>query len=305
MAYRLDPAAPLDAEIRRIAREQIDRAVEDLASHAEDERAVHEARKRMKRLRALVRLARTAQPDFAQVENARYRDAAKAVSGARDRVALIEALDGLARRFAEESPRLFAKSRRTLTERRDQALGASGDLPARIAETLDALQAGRARLDGFALPHKPRRQRDALTGGLVANLVQARRDHRALRRSPDAERFHDLRKRVKYLGHHLRLLEPLWPNVLSAMREDAEDAAEALGRDHDYAVLLAEIDAEPTRFGSVAEVARLRQLLASHGAELRAGALRHVDRLLAEEPQAFAARIGQLWRDAARGDADG
>ncbi|WP_062015786.1 CHAD domain-containing protein [Aureimonas sp. AU4] len=300
MAYRLDPAAPLDAEIRRIAGEQIERAVEDLATHGEDESAVHEARKRMKKLRALVRLALGARPDFARAENARYRDAAKGVGGARDRVALIEALDGLAKRFADESPRLFAKARRTLEERRDRALGTGGDLAARAAETAEALRAGRSRLDGFALPHSPKRQRDALAAGLAHNLVQARRDLRTVRRHGTAETFHDLRKRIKYLGHHLRLLEPVWPSVVQAMREDADEAAESLGRDHDYAVLLAEIEAEPARFGTATDVARLRALLGRHGEELRAQALVHVERLLSEKPEALAARLARLWREAKR-----
>ncbi|MBB3951676.1 CHAD domain-containing protein [Aureimonas jatrophae] len=305
MAYRLDPTAPLDAEIRRIAGEQIDRAVGDLAGHGEDESAVHEARKRMKKLRALVRLARGARPDFARDENARYRDAAKGVGGARDRVALIEALDGLAERFADESPRLFAKARRTLEERRDRALGSNGDLAARAAETADALRAGRSRLDGFTLPHSAKRQRDALAAGLAHNLSQARRDRRAVRRHGTAETFHDLRKRIKYLGHHLRLLEPVWPGVLQAMREDADLAAEHLGRDHDYAVLLTEIEAEPARFGTSADVARLRALLARHGQELRAQALAPVDRLLSEAPKALADRLARLWREARRAGADG
>lgn len=303
MAYRLEPAAPLDAEIRRIASEQIERAVEDLAAHGEDESAVHEARKRMKKLRALVRLARAVRPDFAARENARYRDAAKAIGGARDRVALIEALDGLAKRFAEESPRLFAKARRTLGERRDRALGTGGDLSARAAETVEALRAGRAQLDGFALSPSPRKQRDALAAGLSRNLEQARRDRRAVRKHESAEAFHDLRKRIKYLGHHLRLLEPVWPGVVQALREEADAAAENLGRDHDYAVLLAEIEAEPGRFGTVADVATLRSLLARHGAELRAEALVSIDRLLSEKPEDFARRLARLWREAARAEA--
>ena len=57
MAYKLDPAAPLDAEFRRIAGEQLRRAERVLvAADGDPNAAVHEARKRLKKLRKLLRL---------------------------------------------------------------------------------------------------------------------------------------------------------------------------------------------------------------------------------------------------------
>ena len=59
MSYRLEPQEPLGAGIKRIAREQIDQALEQLTANPENrDEAVHDARKRFKKIRAALRLVR-------------------------------------------------------------------------------------------------------------------------------------------------------------------------------------------------------------------------------------------------------
>ena len=59
-SYRLEPKEPLPEEIARIARGRIDHAIDELRGKTDStpEEAVHEARKDLKKLRALLRLAR-------------------------------------------------------------------------------------------------------------------------------------------------------------------------------------------------------------------------------------------------------
>ncbi len=59
-AYRIDPAQPVPDEVRRVARGRIDHAIDELRGTSDSTRAeaVHEARKDMKKLRALLRLVR-------------------------------------------------------------------------------------------------------------------------------------------------------------------------------------------------------------------------------------------------------
>ena len=79
-AYRLREGRPLPDELRRIARGRIDHALDELRGKTDStpEEAVHEARKDMKKLRALLRLARgeLGEETFAR-ENACFRDAAR------------------------------------------------------------------------------------------------------------------------------------------------------------------------------------------------------------------------------------
>ena len=88
----------------RIAREQIDKAIaiaED-AGQAPAKR-VHEARRRAKKLRALLRLVR---PDFSDyaAENAFVRDAARGLSAARDTKVAEDTLDRLLDWAGREAP---------------------------------------------------------------------------------------------------------------------------------------------------------------------------------------------------------
>ena len=60
MAYRFKLQEPIAQEVRRVALEQIDIAEEKLASKDDVASAIHDARRCLKRLRALIRLVRPA-----------------------------------------------------------------------------------------------------------------------------------------------------------------------------------------------------------------------------------------------------
>lgn len=296
MAYRFQARTALDADIRRIMREQIVKAIADLGFREGDRHeAVHEARKRFKKLRGLLILARPAHAAFARAETARYRDAARALSGTRDRTALIEALDELERHVGGEAETdAFAVVRTALELKREAAAETLGDPEAVVAATIETLQEGQGRLDGFVVKPGAKRRRATVTAGLQANYARARRDLRAALRSGDSEAFHDLRKRIKYLAMHLKLLADVWPEALTPLERTADAVAEDLGRDHDYAVLRAEMEADPASFGAPADLAAVRARLDRHQEDLRAGAVEAVSRLLADKPKAFAARMDRL-----------
>ena len=96
MPFRIDPKKPFDDEIRRAGLELIDDTVTILRDQPSgSHEAVHDARKRFKRLRALYRLIRKAAPDFGRGENARIRDIARSLAFARDATALVETAEYL------------------------------------------------------------------------------------------------------------------------------------------------------------------------------------------------------------------
>ena len=104
MSYPIDPRLPLTSEVRRIAVEEIEGALGHLAAARDDpDTALHECRKRLKSLRALLRLVRSGDEAFAQAENARYRDASAGLAGPREATALIETVDRLAEAFPDET----------------------------------------------------------------------------------------------------------------------------------------------------------------------------------------------------------
>ena len=87
--------------MRRIALDQIDKAMRDATNTRPNPgERIHQARKRCKKLRGLIRLCRPAFDTY-EVENAALRDAAGALSFLRDAEVLIATYDDLAAAVSE------------------------------------------------------------------------------------------------------------------------------------------------------------------------------------------------------------
>src|SRR4051812_44625789 len=85
MSYRFELREEVGSSFTRIATEQIDRVLRDLKPSKDANLAVHEGRKSLKRLRALLRLVRPGIGDATfKAENARFRDIGALFSADRD-----------------------------------------------------------------------------------------------------------------------------------------------------------------------------------------------------------------------------
>src|SRR5919197_2091003 len=99
MAFILDPSRPIPKAVKKAAKKQLRNILEGLTGQTDldPDEAAHDARKRTKKLRALLRLARPELGDKAyRRENRALRDAARLLSPVRDAWVLVEALDDLA-----------------------------------------------------------------------------------------------------------------------------------------------------------------------------------------------------------------
>ena len=109
MPYRLIKDEPFSEALARIFAEQIDFALGKLRNpeKADLDRAVHEARKSIKKARAILRLV----PLEAKVKRANtlLRDAGRELSRLRDAAALIETVDGLADDSADSADSSLAQ----------------------------------------------------------------------------------------------------------------------------------------------------------------------------------------------------
>src|SRR5262245_3745690 len=120
MSFQLKPDQSLRKNLRRIVQKQIDGALEELAGTSAGTRddAVHEARKSLKKVRAVLRLARPVigQSDYRQA-NTCCRDAARPLTEVRDASILIETFDKTAEHFEKYiAGRSFAGVRKKLEE---------------------------------------------------------------------------------------------------------------------------------------------------------------------------------------------
>src|SRR3954452_25528395 len=265
--------------LRRIAYARLDHALDELRgkSGTSSEEAIHEALKDMKKLRAVLRLARDELGDEVyRRENECFRDAARAMSGVRDADVMLGTLKGLNGSFPE--------LRRALKQHRREA--APGDATDEVIATLEA---ARGRVEEWPLD---RDGFEALEGGLRRIYRRGRRALEAVEEEPSTEIRHEWRKREKDLWYHLTLLRESWPAVLKATADEAHELSDRLGDDHDHAVL-AEWAHE--RLGDDG-LAGFGEAVAAHRGPLQREALELGRRLYAERPGAFVRRLGGYWQ---------
>ncbi len=296
MGYRIERDETVDDAVRRITSEQVAKAIDEIEDAEVDvHEAVHEVRKRCKKIRGLVRLVRPAFPGYSAA-NARFRDLARQLAPIRDATTLLEAFDMLMGRV-ETVVRAdaFAPVRAVLRDRRDT-----------IAEDLDAsarLDAVRADLQEAAAAAEAWDLDDGGADAVVHGLGRTfRRATAAMAEAydgsgdgPAAERFHEWRKRVKYHRYHARLLRRMWDPVLDPWRDEAKRLSDLLGDDHDLAELRAVLAREADRFED-ADLPFLHALIDLRQEELRRAARPLGRRLFAEKPRHHVRRHAALWR---------
>jgi hypothetical protein len=293
MTYRFKLKEPIAEGVRRIGLEQIDIAAARLAARQDVPSAIHDARRCLKRLRALLRLVRPGLPGGVyKREAAQLADIGRLLSGARDLDVMLATLDKLAARQGGTNNAAALQLRKLVTARRRQSAGGDDRRKAlQCLEHVRKLFKGRA-IQGVGLEH--------LGDGLEATLRKARKTfHKACDRDSD-EAFHAWRKTVQQHWRHMALLSRCWPEALSARAAEAKELSRLLGEDHDYAVLVAFARAQPEAALDVGDLAKLIELCRSCQAELRAEARLRGERLLAERADDLKDRVTLYWSSARR-----
>jgi CHAD domain-containing protein len=273
-AFRLKEGEALPDGVRRIAYGRIDHALDALADASEE--GVHEARKDMKKLRALLRLVRgEIGGKVFRREAGTFRDAARELSGVRDADVMLATLADLEKRYdADTGPvRQAVEAHRVRT-------GGGGRRRAADA-AIAVLTEARGRVEDWPLE---RDGFEALEDGLLRTYRRGRRDWRAALDEPSTENLHEWRKRVKDLWYHCSILRETWKPVMTALADEAHELSDRLGDDHDLAVLL--------DFGA----GSLEPLIMSRRGELQEEAFAYGTRLYADKPKAFVRRIAHWSR---------
>lgn len=239
MAYRIDLERSLEKEVRRIAREQLSAAVGLLeAQPAGPHAAIHDARKHIKRTRALYRLVASGAEDFVASENDRLRGIASELSHLRDAAALAESaryLQGVARSEDMGSPiRAMAAA---LERRRDRVAGGTHDVGDKVKKAAAGLREAESALVEFRMSEGSGKAAACLAGGWEKVGDRATEALAACSGSEQSTPFHDLRKRAQDRWMHSGLLRPIWPTAMIALRQAAKSLVDLLGHEHDLVLL--------------------------------------------------------------------
>jgi len=308
VGYVIAPSASARREVRRIAAERLGEAVERLDTlidavgddadvDTDVEEAIHEIRKRCKEVRGLARLVGPALGSRFHRFDRTVRSAANELSALRDAHAVLATFDTL----VDAQPTGDSGARHDLRAVRagqaafaDAATEAAGSGDDRIRTARDLLQEALAASQKWKVPAGF----EPLGDGLGSTYDRGRRWLRRAEKHPTDERLHEWRKAVKHLWYQTRLLHDTAPSVMGPLADNLDDLAEALGDDHDLAVLVARLDGAGA--GTAAAVGHTVDLARARQAELRRRAFRMGHTIYAEDGGAFVARVQRYWLDTVR-----
>ena len=292
MAYRLERGETVIAGLKRIVTDEIESAATQLADdRTSRDEAIHEARKSIKKVRALLRLVSAELGEAYPNENARLRDIARKLSEFRDAFVIIETFDDLKKKYRVETRYRLRSIRAGLTRKRNAAekkatVGIVLDhAAAALAQTAKRVEAWPLETDGFS----------ALRPGLAKTYRAGRAALVRVREDPCPDHYHELRKRVKDHWYDMRLLESLWTEMMSAYEKSLKDLETWLGNDHNLAVLRERIVAEPAFYGEQNDIDLILDLIDRYQHELREQSLALAERIYEEKPRAFISRMENLW----------
>lgn len=313
--HRFLPAVPagfvlgetesLPSGLRRITLEQFDRSIDRLESGVELDRAVHETRKSIKRLRATLRLVSgEIGTKVYRVENELLRDTSRLLAPIRDGWVMVDAVARLRSEFTSQlAPTAFAHIEQALIDRHERRRQRTLDDENLFPVVVTTLRAARQRYAAWPVESRTERTgkrtiRDtfeAIEPGLRRTYDRGRAEMDQAAVDPVEEHFHQWRKRVKYLRHQMEILEPLWPEVVSAHATTLDQLGELLGDEHDLAALLQLLADIPSLAADGAERAMLAALAQHRRRELQRAALAVGMRVYAESPGRFIDRMGTYW----------
>ena len=301
MSYRFALDETFTDGFTRIGAEQIARAGAKLAG-ADAVTGVHEARRSLKRLRALIALARPALGEAAyRRENERFRDIARLLSASRDNAVLLSTLDRLTGGDASASVTAAAAAVRIALVA-DNGLEQGGDGKA-ITEARAGLKAAAKAWRELALGEGGDLAEDDVATfakgyGRVYRRCRATFDA-VDKPDPGDGDCHDWRKAVQRHWRHMRLMRAAWPGYFQARERQARELSDLLGQAQDLTVLLDRLERlEATQKPPRRAIATIRAAALARRSTLRTAAVANGRRLLAEGARGHERRLRAYWVDA-------
>lgn len=305
-SLQLGVAEPLGVGVKRVTMDQLEgAAARFFDASVEFGDAVHEARKSVKRVRAMLRLVRGELSDRVyDFENDSLRRTAKLVSDIRTARGVLDAAisirsiyggllaDGT---FSDMLSRLG--TRRDLTE-----LNALED-PNLVGRVVRGFERAYHRYGSWPTDPEAREvygmgirdSYEAIGPGLSKTYGMGRHAMAAAYRGPSPGEFHQWRKRVKDMRHQMEFLAPLWPEVVVGTAMTLDRLGQILGEDNDLAELVSLLDSRLDLCPDPRERSLFRALARQRRDELQTASEILGRRLYAEKPKALADRFGEYW----------
>ena len=314
MAFRFENyETPIDG-VRRIAGERLEEAITAASAKPRPSpEDVHEIRKDLKSLRALLQLARgNLVKTIRSQENVVLRDAGRTLAGTRDAEALLAALDKLFGPPERPKGEAMQPVGKKIIDRIRQQLQteAARLLTQRELKTvMELLSNMRTRVpDWVFVTGVIQRGSMLLAAGLEHTYRRGRQHYRIVEtigmENATDELWHEIRKQAKALGYQLRLIRRIWPSAIHAWTDALDELSDNLGDDHDFALIQQRILQLPIEPGDTEQDVNARQALLRtierRRHRLKTFSLHRARMVYVEKPARFVERLSvywELWRE--------
>ena len=304
--FRLERGEPLVNGLQRLGLDQLERAASGFYDGEEVfGLAVHEARKAMKRIRALLRLVRFEIGEKAyRFENSAMRDIGRLLSEVRSAAVMAYGVEAIREMYGPFlAPDTFGELAERLAIRHDRTEQRVMEDPGIISGVVAKLERAHGRYSSW--PTDPQAREvygfgirdsfEAIGPGLQQTYGRGRRGMVAAYQRPSPVSFHLWRKSVKYLKYQLELLTPLWPEVLLGMALTLERIGGLLGEDHDLAELLRLVARSPDLCPNPVERSLLKALASQRRFDLQTASRILGRRIYTETPASLNDRFEAFW----------
>jgi CHAD domain-containing protein len=293
MATKLKKKTNLDKHFKDICHNLIDEAQEYLQQGNKAE-GVHNARKRFKQLRGVLRLIRFGVGEkIYDRDNTALRDAGRPLSEMRDADVMIETLDELIQHFKSHVRKeSFKKLRTQLIERRKKIRKQVIQKEKAVSKVSASTKQIRNHISKW--PELPD-QFSMLRKGIRKIYARGQKEMDLCFKDPSVENFHAWRKSVKYLRYQLEIFEDVTESIIKDMADEAHTLADTLGVDHDLAVFEELLNGELKKACTPKQKELLIALIHQRRNQLQKEAEQIGPHLYGETPKQFCKRLKDYW----------
>jgi hypothetical protein len=287
VAYRLRAHESVAKGLKRVVSNELQLAIDQLDRAQPSDESIHEARKSIKKARAVLQLADGAFD--AESAITQLRRAAHLLSPLRDAEAMIEMAGALCARAGRSLPAETCSALSETLRHRKAGVSRVARRGHSVRKAVRSLQ----RVQRSAAVWKWKQVRSStLISQIRRSYKKARRRMRGLSAGSPPDTFHAWRKGIKKLWYAARLLE----HRVSVRRQmtDLGHLESWLGDDHNLVVLQPQITNGRRLLGAQRRAARVEQIVNRRQHDLRRKALTVGTRVFNDSPKKFAKRFQQL-----------
>ncbi len=292
MSYKIKNKKKFHKQFRKRLLNQVDAAIQEIQDGSMPfDKKIHQTRKRFKKIRGLLRLGmKTLGKKRYKEENSRFREYGHRLAHARDSKVYLKTLNSMAEDSVDK--RKIKGLKQALEEEYNHARHTV--LEEEILKNL-AKDLLKNRAVYIEMPLKKAGNK-AFVKGLTRVFLRGEKALKNAQKQPTPENFHELRKRVKYLWYHMRLLKKSNRQVNGAYADILDNLSDNLGDAHDLSLLENRLKKEKVT-GNKKQINALQKETNRRNEKLRRKSIKKSRDIFIEPNDAFIERQLIFWND--------